>query len=132
MAEQWKDFESYAAWLFGCHRCWANSGERLDFPRPDELAHAHALGQCKNTAKLSLNELTTLAEEMEAESLRNLTGKGQKLGVVCTKVRRGRGQKSSTLVVMTDAMWLWLVDNPMTLDQIRRTREEKEGQHGTD
>ncbi len=127
MAEQWKDFESYAAGLFGLHRCWANSGERLDFPRPDELGSATALGQCKNTAKLSLNELTTLAEEMQAEGL---TKQHHKLGVVCAKVRRGRGQKSSTLVVMTDDMWLWLVDNPIVLDQIRRAREEKDLHHG--
>ncbi len=124
MAEQWKDFESYAASLFGCHRCWANSGERLDFPRPDEMGRAPAVGQCKNTAKLSLNELTTLAEEMEAEANKVDT---HKLGVVCTKVRRGRGQKSATLVVMTDAMWVWLLDHPEVLANIKRQRTLQHG-----
>lgn len=125
--DAWKAFEQYAARLFGCRRAWANSGQHRDFPPPEDLFDAPAVGQCKNTKELSLNQLTKLAEVMEADGLRD-SAKGQKLGVVCTKVRRGHGQKSATLVVMTDQTWLWLLANPETLRAINERREQ-EGAH---
>jgi len=125
MSEQWKEFEAYCASLFGTKRAWANSGERLDFPRPDQLSASPALGQCKNVQVLSLNALTKLTEEIEQEALRNLIGKGAKLGVVCAKIKRGRGQKSATLIVMTDTMWLWLLDNMSFMQEIQKRREKE-------
>jgi hypothetical protein len=50
------------------------------------------IGQCKLVKTLSLNALTKLAEEM--------TGLA-KIGAVFVKVRRGCGQGSAPLVVMT-------------------------------
>lgn len=86
----WKQLEADAGALFGAKRCWANSGERCDF------IGATAVGQCKLVKTMSLEALTQLAEEMDAEGNRT-----NKLGVVVAKVRRGRGQKSPMLVVMT-------------------------------
>jgi len=116
--DAWKAFEQHAAWLFGVHRAWANSGERLDFPRPDQMEKSPVIGQCKNVKALSVNELTHLAEEVAGEGL-----KLEKLGVVCVKVRRGRGQSSRPLVVMTDEMWVWLLANAYLLADIKIRRE---------
>jgi hypothetical protein len=90
----WKQFEADAAGLFGGKRHWANSGERVDFESE------WAIGQCKLVKVLSLEQLTSLAEEMQAEGSNK-----NKLGVVCVKVRRGRGKPSPTLVVMTSTMF---------------------------
>ena len=87
----WKQFERHAASLFDGKRHWANSGERVDFESE------WAIGQCKLVKSLSLEALTKLAEEMEEEAKK----KG-KIGVVCTKVRRGSGKTSPTLVTMTE------------------------------
>lgn len=111
---QWKRFEAQAAALFGYHRAWANAGGRFDFPGPEELKEAHVLGQCKNVKNLSLHQLTKLAEEMQEETLKHA-----KLGVVCTKVRRGRGQESSNLVTMTGDMWWFLINTPWLYEAIR-------------
>lgn len=89
-----KQLERQAAALFGTVRHPANSGHRLDFESDT------ALGQVKLVRVLSLEALTQLAEEMEREAL----PKG-KIGVVCAKVRRGPGKKSSMLVVMTAAVY---------------------------
>jgi hypothetical protein len=89
----WKQFEAEAAALFGGRRHWANSGERLDFET------AGYIGQCKLVKVLSLEKLTQLAEELERVSLPH------KAGVVCVKVRRGRGRPSAMLVVCTAAVW---------------------------
>lgn len=116
MANPWKRFEDHAARLFGTRRAWANSGARLDFPRFEELHDAPAVGQCKLVKALSLNELTALAEELES------TAGPEQLGVVCVKVRRGRGCPSPALVVMTEGMWERLVQYPSILERIRYRR----------
>jgi hypothetical protein len=95
----WKQFEADAAALFHTKRFWANSGERLDFegsitrPLPgwegDVAANTEKVrGQCKLVKNLSLEALTKLAEEPGVD-------------VVCVKVRRGAGNLSPALVVMT-------------------------------
>ena len=81
---------SKAAATFGCLRHKANSGERLDFE------NKHVVGQCKLTKNLSLEKLTQLAEEMDVVGHHT-----DRLGVVCTKVRRGRGKESPMLITMT-------------------------------
>ena len=79
----WKQMERDSAALFGCQRFWSNSGERADFVTAEGLT-----GQCKLVKTLSLSALTYLAEEVD---------------IVCVKVRRGSGQPSEPLVVMTFA-----------------------------
>ena len=93
----WKKFERLAAATFGGTRHWSNSGERLDFETDI------AVGQCKQVQRMSLSELSDLAEEMEREGMAR-----RKWGVVCTKVRRGKGRKSPMLVVMTAEMWAFM------------------------
>jgi hypothetical protein len=93
----WKQFEADAAALFNGKRFWANSGERLDFEGtiqkheqcPLPPPHGYKIhGQCKLVRVLSLEALTKLAEEPGVD-------------VVCVKVRRGAGNPSPALVVMT-------------------------------
>jgi hypothetical protein len=96
----WKQFERHAASLFDGKRHWANSGERVDFESD------WAIGQCKLVKTLSLEALTKLAEEMEAEGRKKC-----KVGIVCTKVRRGSGKTSPTLIVMTEESMKALVQN---------------------
>ena len=91
----WKQFEREAAALFGGKRCWANSGERLDFTAWPFL------GQCKLVKRLSLEGLTQLVEEMDEAAFEIDKERGQVVGVVCVKVRRGSGIKSPPLVVMS-------------------------------
>ena len=55
------------------------------------------VGQCKLVHTMSVNTLSKLAEEMAA-----LAAPSQ-IGIVCLKVRRGRGRISAPLVVMTFA-----------------------------
>lgn len=99
----WKEFERKSAALFGLTRCPANSGEDIDFPEADERAEAPALGQCKEVKAISLNEVTKLAEHIAERATKypDDYGVADKIGVVCVKIRRGRGQKSAPLVVMT-------------------------------
>ena len=87
----WKQFERHAASLFDGKRHWANSGERVDFESE------YAIGQCKLVKSLSLEALTKLAEEMERDGEAK-----KKIGVVVTKVRRGSGKSSPTLITMTE------------------------------
>lgn len=99
MAEAWKEFETQSGELFRTKRFWANSGERADF-EGDGVE-----GQCKLVKSLSLNALTKLAEEMHERC-----AAPNKIGVVCVKVRRGKGVKSEPLVVMTFAQFQKLRD----------------------
>lgn len=101
MPNGWKQFEAESAALFGVHRCWANSGERLDFPQTGELTKTPVRGQCKLVKVLSLNELTKLCEEVQQLAHSDLTVIGTGFGVVCTKVRRGRGHESPPIIAMT-------------------------------
>ena len=87
----WKQFERDSGALFSGRRYGANTGERVDFA--GKLGTLEVSGQCKLMKSLSLNELTKLAEEMEAQP--------DCLGVVCVKVRRGTGVESQPLVVLT-------------------------------
>lgn len=90
----WKQFERDVASLFGGRRFWANSGEQIDVEGPTVIA------QCKLVQRLSLEQLTQLAEAVERQALPKF-----KAGVVAVKVRRGCGRASPTLVVMTAAVW---------------------------
>lgn len=84
----WKQFERDSAALFNGARFWANSGESVDF---EGMAGEHTVkGQCKLVKRLSLEQLTRLAEAND---------------VVCVKVRRGAGRSSPPLVVMTFDQW---------------------------
>jgi len=85
-ATAWKAFERESAALFGGARFWANSGERADFE--GTLLGRTVHGQCKIVKRMSLEAMTSLAEE-------------QGVDVLCLKVRRGRGRPSQPLVVMT-------------------------------
>jgi len=87
----WKQFERDMAAIFKTTRFKANTGDRLDF------ANAYVVGQCKMRKNLSLESLTQLAEEMDAQA----GHKGKLFGVVCVKVRRGQGKQSQPLIVMT-------------------------------
>lgn len=87
----WKQQERLVADLIGGKRLPANSGHKIDCEGPRFVA------QAKLVQRMSLDELTALAEKIAQE--------GQtrgKLGVVGVKVRRGAGVKSPVLVVMTD------------------------------
>lgn len=88
--EAWKQFEADSAALVGGKRFWANSGERVDFEGPGFV------GQCKLVKSLSLEALTKLVEEMDVDA-----AKKGKIGMVCVKVRRGKGVSSPGLVVMS-------------------------------
>lgn len=127
MSDSWKQFEAKSAALFGEGRCWANSGERLDFP-PKADTDAPVVGQCKEVKVLSLNELTNLAEEVETEAIKHQINGGGSLptiGVVCVKVRRGRGQPSQALVVMTFKVFEKLRDTFSIMDRIRERVAKK-------
>ena len=89
----WKQFERDCAAFFGAgaKRYPANTGGRADFEG------TAVVGQCKLVKTMGLPELTRLAEEMA-----NMAINGQ-IGVVCVKLRRGRGRVSAPLIVMTFA-----------------------------
>jgi hypothetical protein len=93
----WKAFERTVAALFNGRRFWANSGETLDVEGPTVVA------QCKHVARMSLEQLSQLAEVSEKQGLVK-----QKTGVVAVKVRRGHGRQSPVLIVMTEAMWRYM------------------------
>lgn len=99
MSDAWKQFEADSASLFGGKRFWANSGERIDFEGP------YHQGQCKLVKSLSLEALTKLVEEVD-----ELANKSNKSGVVCVKVRRGKGKASPGLVVMSFTQWARFVN----------------------
>jgi len=87
----WKTLERDVAHLIGGRRHWANAGGTVDW-ESDRFTV-----QCKLLRTCSLETLTQLVEQAEADGQR--TGK---LGLVAIKRRRGRGQPSPTLLVMTD------------------------------
>lgn len=90
----WKKFERAVADLFGGRRFWANSGEAFD------VESATVVAQCKLVKRLSLEELTQLAETVERQAAPKF-----KAGVVAVKVRRGLGRSSPILLVVTEATW---------------------------
>lgn len=94
MDKPFKRFERDVADLLGGRRFWSNSGEALDVEGPTAVA------QCKLVGRMSLEDLTQLAEVAAAQG----ATKG-KLGVVAVKVRRGKGYPSPGLVVMTFEMF---------------------------
>jgi hypothetical protein len=85
-----KKFEREVAVLIGGTRYPANSGAAIDCEGPTMLA------QCKLVKRLSLEELTALAEVADQQGVER-----SKVGLVAVKVRRGKGLPSPGLVVMT-------------------------------
>ena len=59
----WKAFERAVAELFGGRRFWSNSGEAID------VESSTVVAQCKLVKRLSLEELTCLAETAERQAL---------------------------------------------------------------
>lgn len=90
----WKKFEREFARALGARRFWANSGEALDFEG------TWTYGQCKHVRRLSLAELTALAESVARDPRAK-----HKLGVVGVKLRQGRGRATPPLVVLTLPMF---------------------------
>lgn len=91
--KSWKRFEQQSAALFGEERCWANSGEQIDFPR--NVGHV-VLGQCKRVRRYSVNGLVKLAGGIARMAGQN------RLGVVCLKYS---GDRSEPVVMMTFSEW---------------------------
>ena len=92
--------ERRAAKLIGGKRYPANMGERVD------IESDHFVGQCKEVKSLSLAALTALVEEMDE------VGKEKdKLGVVCVKLRRGTGNPSPPLMIVSEATWKEILRN---------------------
>ena len=94
----WKQMERAVAALIGGRRLPASSDDTVDCEGPRFLA------QAKLVKKMSLEEITGLAEAIAQEA----TKRG-KLGVVGLKVRRGAGVKSPVLMVMTDETFKTLI-----------------------
>ena len=104
----WKKFERDCAALIGGKRFWANAGERLDV-ESDTFR-----GQCKLVQRLSLAELTALAEEMAQDP--------EKFGVVFTKLRAGKGRQTPILVTMTAQTFSeLLLHTPFPAEHVRET-----------
>lgn len=91
MSNAWKKFETSVARTLQGRRFWANSGEAID------VESSRFVCQCKNVARMSLGELTRLAEACEQQGAE----KG-KLGIVAAKLRRGRGSETPTIYAMTE------------------------------
>ncbi len=87
----WKQFERDVARMLGGKRFWSNSGESLDVESETVVA------QCKLVKRMSLSELHDLAVSVAIEGHDK-----QKVGLVAIKLRRGRGQKTSTLYVLAE------------------------------
>jgi len=94
MSQAWKREETQAAALFNAKRFWANAGHRIDFEGP------RFVGQSKYVARMSLSELTDLAQEVE-----EIGREKAKAGVVTVKLKRGRGKLTPRLVVVTESVW---------------------------
>ncbi|MBI4637615.1 MAG: hypothetical protein HY727_14815 [Candidatus Rokubacteria bacterium] len=90
----WKQEERRAAALCGGTRFPANVGGPLDFEGPGYV------GQVKHVRRLPLAALEGLAGEVERIGLSRTPPKA---GVVVVKRRAGRGQRTTRLVVMTEA-----------------------------
>ncbi len=98
-----KVFEREVGTLLGGKRYPANSGHEIDVEGP------LAVAQCKLVKRLSLEELSQLAETAASQG----RPKG-KLGLVAVKVRRGKGVPSQGLVVMTFEMFKRIM--PVSVD----------------
>lgn len=94
--KSWKAFERRIAAAFDGTRPWANSGARLDCEDSP-----YAVVQCKEVQRISLESVTALVEEMEAEA----TKARKLLGIVALKVRRGSGRRSEPVIAMSLASW---------------------------
>lgn len=88
----WKEFEALGAKLFKTKREWANSGGKWDFV--GVLGDMDVYGQSKLVKQLPLNALTRLIEGLQL-------GKDMEITPVCVKVRRGQGNQSEPLVVLS-------------------------------
>lgn len=95
----WKKLERDVAALIGGTRFPANQGGVIDCEGP--LCAA----QVKLVKRLSLEELTQLAEQTEQAT----SGIG-KLGIVAAKIRRGRGFSSPIIVAMTETVFAHLLE----------------------
>jgi hypothetical protein len=90
MDKPWKQAERDAAKLIGGRRFWANAGESIDCESDAFVA------QVKNVKSLSLKQLTDLCISIEQYG----SGIG-KNGLVITKLRAGRGNKTPMIVHLT-------------------------------
>lgn len=90
----WKQFERDIARLLGGRRYPANTGGGLD------VEGAGLVAQCKLVRRLSLGELSELAEQVARDAGPTRTG------VVAVKLRRGRGRPTPILIVQTAAEWV--------------------------
>ena len=95
----WKHEEREVAHFLGGRRYAANTGGRVDVESDQYVA------QCKNTKRLSLHELESLALEME-----QIGSEKEKVGVVVVKRRAGRGAPTPLLICMTEAVWERLLE----------------------
>ena len=91
---KWKAFERDVAAMIAGKRYPANSGHDIDCEGPTTVA------QCKLVSRLSLEELTRLAENISAQGAALA-----KTGIVVVKQKRGMGNKSPALVVVTMETW---------------------------
>lgn len=89
----WKKHERDVAALIGGKRYPANLGASVD------CESDRFVTQCKLVQRMSLEEISALTEDVTAEGLTRHNE--PKLGLLCIKVRRGKGKPSPVLVVMT-------------------------------
>ncbi len=89
-----KVFERQCAELLDGTRYPANTGGPVDVESGEWIA------QCKLVHELSLERLTQLVEQIDAEA-----DQRGKRGCVLVKCRRGRGKESPTLLVLSVATW---------------------------
>ena len=107
----WKQFEREIARLIKGRRYWANSGESIDIISKDPNAppgSPYFIAQCKLVQRMSLSELTELAESISVEAYRQTQPEPEASevhGFVAVKLRRGRGRVSTALIVMTVSDW---------------------------
>jgi len=94
----WKQEERDAAAIFKGSRYPANQGGHFDFF--GAVGEQEVLGQVKHRKSLSLQELTTLAENTAIYARVQ-----EALGVVVVKYRAGQGRKTERLIVMTETVW---------------------------
>ena len=87
----WKQFERDVAQVLGGKRYWANSGASLDVESETTVA------QCKLVKTMSLSALHDLAVSVAKEGQQKF-----KVGLVAIKLRRGHGQKTTTLYVLAE------------------------------
>lgn len=94
--------------LIGGARYPANSGYKVDCGPDDKHPNCRFLAQSKEVTRMSLEEITSLAEMIDREAAVSSYGRGL-LGIVALKVRRGKGKPSPTLVVMTSETFTTLI-----------------------